>query len=148
MPIRFDNIDDLRNDIKRLADALNTEGAVGSRVVSTTLRKSANTLLTEMKSQTLKDPVPRSEQLHNALGASEIKTRSAKRGGGKYITIGVHRKDWHDEDYYPAYVEYGHGGPAPAPPHPYIRKAYDTKKDDCYTQIRDDLREAVDNATH
>lgn len=40
-------------------------------------------------------------------------------------TIGVHRKDWNEADYYPAYVEYGHGGPRPAPPHPYIRPAFD-----------------------
>lgn len=40
-------------------------------------------------------------------------------------TIGVHRKDWSEAEYYPAYVEYGHGGPRPAPPHPYIRPAFD-----------------------
>ena len=51
----------------------------------------------------------------------------------------MHRKDWDNEDYYPAYVEYGHGGPAPAPSHPYIRPAYDTRQDDAYSIIRDGL---------
>ena len=58
----------------------------------------------------------RSGDLYNALKIGSVK-RSQRRG--KHITIGVHRKDWSHEDYYPAYVEYGHGGPAPAPAHPY-----------------------------
>ena len=63
---------------------------------------------------------------------------------GRHITIGVHRKDWNHEDYYPAFVEYGHGGPAPAPAHPYIRPAYDTRVDEAYEIIRDGLRDAID----
>ena len=48
--------------------------------------------------------------------------------GLKMLIKGIFgRKDWDDEDYYPAYVEYGHGGPGPAPAHPYIRPAYDTR---------------------
>ena len=55
----------------------------------------------------------------------------------------MHRKDWSHEDYYPAYVEYGHGGPAPAPAHPYIRPAYDTRADESYEIIREGLRDAI-----
>ena len=58
---------------------------------------------------------------------------------GLHITIGVHRKDWHEEDYYPAYVEYGHGGPHPAPAHPYIRPAFDTRQDEAFGIIRSGL---------
>ena len=39
---------------------------------------------------------------------------------------------------------YGHGGPAPAPAHPFIRPAYDTRADEAYEIIRDGLRDAVD----
>ena len=45
----------------------------------------------------------------------------------------------------PTYVEYGHGGPGPAPAHPYIRPAYDTTEDEAYEIIRDGLREAIDH---
>ena len=79
--------------------------------------------------------------LHAALQIGKVK-RSSKRG--RHITIGVHRKDWHNEDYYPAYVEYGHGGPGPAPAHPYIRPAYDTRQDEAYEIIRNGLRDAID----
>ena len=41
-------------------------------------------------------------------------------------------------------MEYGHGGPAPAPAHPYIRPAYDTRVDEAYEIIRDGLRDAID----
>ena len=93
--------------------------------------------------------------LHNAASDPQIitgalhgsiRTHSVRksRSGGKYITIGVHRKDWSHEDYYPAYVEYGHGGPAPAPPHPYIRPAYDAQSDKSYEIIRSGLRDAID----
>ena len=57
----------------------------------------------------------------------------------KHITIGVHRKDWDAEDYYPAYVEYGHSGPAPAPAHPYVRPAFDARQDEAFGIIRDGL---------
>ena len=40
---------------------------------------------------------------------------------------------------------YGHGGPAPAPAHPYIRPAYDTRADESYEIIREGLRDAIDS---
>ena len=71
--------------------------------------------------------------------AGNIKPDKRRRKGGQHITIGVHRKDWDDPEYVPAYVEYGHGGPGPAPAHPYIRPAYDTRQDEAYDIIRDGL---------
>ena len=44
----------------------------------------------------------------------------------------------------PKIHEYGHGGPAPAPAHPFIRPAYDTRADEAYGIIRDGLRDAID----
>lgn len=60
------------------------------------------------------------------------------RGGarGRTITVGVHRRDFGAGDYYPAYVEYGHGGPRPAPPHPFIRPAWDLKRDEAWNTIK------------
>lgn len=55
---------------------------------------------------------------------------------GKTITIGIHRRDFGKGEYYPAYVEYGHGGPRPAQPHPFIRPAYDMARDEGYNTLK------------
>lgn len=61
----------------------------------------------------------------NAASGSIAAAITTKYEGRGKVTVGVHRKDWKEADYYPAYVEYGHGGPRPAPPHPYLRPAFD-----------------------
>jgi len=61
-------------------------------------------------------------------------------GGRKRITIGVHKSakvphaDW---------VEHGHGGPHPAPPHPYANPAFDATKDPAYYIIRQKLADGL-----
>ena len=56
----------------------------------------------------------------------------------------VEESDKEEDAYYATPVEYGHGGPAPAPAHPFIRPAYDTRADEAYQIIRDGLRDAID----
>jgi len=66
-----------------------------------------------------------------------IKVGKARNGrNGRQVTVGVHRRDFSGDYYYPAYVEYGHGGPRPAPPHPYIRPAFDLKKDEAWNTVK------------
>ena len=68
---------------------------------------------------------------------SAIKVGKARNGrNGRQVTVGIHRRDFSGDDYYPAYVEYGHGGPRPAPPHPYIRPAFDLKKDEAWSIVK------------
>jgi HK97 gp10 family phage protein len=59
---------------------------------------------------------------------------------GRTVTVGVHRRDWKNKDYYPAYVEYGHAGPKPGskrtPAHHYIRPAYENTKDEAWAAIK------------
>lgn len=55
---------------------------------------------------------------------------------GRFVTIGVHRRDFGPGEYYPAYVEYGHGGPRPAEAHPFVRPAYDLGKEEAYTALK------------
>lgn len=72
--------------------------------------------------------------------------RGIKIGGvrtsknGRTVTVGIHRRDIDLSDkngeYYPAFVEYGHGGPRPAPPHPFIRPAFDLKRDEAWNTIK------------
>ena len=142
LPMEIQGIDDLMTDISQMAAAvdIDREGAAITRGI---LEAAAQPIHEQMKANTARDPQMRSGDLHKAIGIGKVKRR---RNSGKHITIGVHRKDWNHEDYYPAYVEYGHGGPGPAPAHPYIRPAYDTRADEAYEIIRDGLRDAIDHS--
>lgn len=138
--MNVDGLDELRTQIAAMASALDTEGA-GASVTRMILENAAVPVHEQMKQNAAKDPKIITGALHDAINIGKVRKRAR---GGKYITIGVHRKDWDKEDYYPAYVEYGHGGPGPAPSHPYIRPAYDATEDEAYELIRDGLREALD----
>ena len=141
MPLKIDGLDNLMTDIARMASSMDAEGA-GAPTARRILTEAAQPIHQQMKANASKDPQPRSGDLRKALNIGKVK-KSKKHG--QHITIGVHRKDWDHEDYYPAYVEYGHGGPAPAPAHPYIRPAFDTRQDEAFEIIRDGLRDALDN---
>ena len=143
MPMTVDNMDALRIDIARMASQLDASGA-GGALTNRILEEAAVPVEKQMKANASSDPQIISGKLHGAIHTGNVR---ARRNGGKRITIGVHRRDWDDEDYYPAYVEYGHGGPGPAPAHPYIRPAYDATEDEAYEIIRSLLREAIDHIT-
>ena len=140
MPMKVDGLDGLMTDIAAMAAQLDMKKG-GSSTANRILEQAAVPVEQQMKENASWDPKIITDKLHSAIHTGPGKKR---RNGGKHITIGVHRKDWDDEDYYPAYVEYGHGGPGPAPAHPYIRPAYDTTEDEAYEIIRDGLREAID----
>nr|DAL88697.1 MAG TPA: hypothetical protein [Caudoviricetes sp.] len=135
MAMNMQGFNQLIGDINRMANALNTadEGAPAARRI---LRAAAVPIDAQMKSNASRDPKIISNKLHGAISTGKVKKHKTT---GLHITIGVHRKDWNDEDYYPAYVEYGHGGPAPAPAHPYVRPAFDTRQDEAFGIIRDGL---------
>ena len=141
MPMKVDGLDGLMTDIAAMAAQLDTEKG-GSAAANRILEQAAVPVEQQMKENASRDPRIITDKLHRAIHTGPVRKR---RNGGKRITIGVHRKDWDDEDYYPAYVEYGHGGPGPAPAHPYIRPAYDTTEDEAYEIIRDGLRKAIDS---
>ncbi len=135
MSVNTEGFDELIGDINRMANRLNTndENAPTAKRI---LQKAAEPIYAQMKNNASHDPKIITGKLHRAIHTGKVKKR---RNGGQRITIGVHRKDWDDEEYYPAYAEYGHGGPAPAPAHPYIRPAFDTRQDEAYGIIRDGL---------
>lgn len=139
MAIQVEGFQELVGDLEKLAKRLDTndEGAPTAKRI---LEAAAVPIDTQMKANASQDPKIISGKLHGAISTGKVKKR---RNSGLHITIGVHRKDWHEEDYYPAYVEYGHGGPAPAPQHPYIRPAYDTKQNEAYAIIRGELLQEV-----
>lgn len=129
MGIELGGFDDLRNDLTSMAAVFNQ----GADVVNRALEAGAVPIEEDMKRNTASDPKIISGDLHGAINIGPVKWT---RGGRKKITIGVHRKDWNHDEYYPAYVEYGHGGPAPAPAHPFARPAFDTRKEDAYENMK------------
>lgn len=135
MALDIQGFSELVGDITRMAAALNTndEGAPAARRI---LQAAAVPIDQQMKANASSDPKIISNKLHGAISTGRVKKH---RRTGLHITIGVHRKDWDDEDYYPSYVEYGHGGPGPAPAHPYVRPAFDTRQDEAFGIIRGGL---------
>jgi len=138
--MNVDGLGHLMTDIAGMASAMDADGA-GAPTAKRILEEAAVPIHQQMKANASRNPKIISGKLHGALNIGKVKKR---RNGGKHITIGVHRKDWDGDAYYPAYVEHGHGGPGPAPAHPYIRPAYDTRHDEAYEIIREGLRNALE----
>ena len=67
--------------------------------------------------------------LRNSIKIGKVKSWR----NGKTITIGAHHGS---RGFYGHIVEYGHGGPAPAPPHPFARPAFDTRKEDAFNEMK------------
>lgn len=135
MPIRTEGFNELIGDINKMAYALNTDSE-GAPTAKRILQAAAVPIDTQMKANASVDPQIISGSLHDAIHTGKVKRHKTT---GLHITIGVHRKDWNQEEYYPAYVEYGHGGPGPAPMHPYVRPAFDTRQDEAFSIIRSGL---------
>ena len=138
MPLDTQGFDGLASDIAGMASRMDADGA-GAPVARRILEAAAQPIHRQMKANASKDPKIITGVLNRSIRIGPVKKR---RKSGKSITIGVHRKE--EGAYYATPVEYGHGGPAPAPAHPFIRPAYDTRADEAYQIIRDGLRDAVD----
>ena len=138
MPLDTQGFDGLASDIAGMAGRMDADGA-GAPVASRILEAAAQPIHQQMKANASKDPQIITWVLNHSIRIGPVKKR---RKSGKSITIGVHRKE--EGAYYATPVEYGHGGPAPAPAHPFIRPAYDTRADEAYGIIRDGLRDAID----
>ena len=138
MPLDTQGFDGLASDIAGMASRIDADGA-DAPVARRILEAADQPIHRQMKANASKDPQIITGVLSRSICIGPVKKR---RKSGKSITIGVHRKE--EGAYYATPVEYGHGGPAPAPAHPFIRPAYDTRADEAYGIIRDGLRDAID----
>lgn len=139
MSLDLNGFDALMTDIASMANRMDADGA-GAPVAKRILQAAAQPIHQQMKANASRNPKIITGALHDSIAIGNVHKR---RYSGKRITIGVHRKE--RGAYYATPVEYGHGGPAPAPPHPFIRPAYDTRADEAYQIIRDGLRDALGN---
>ena len=133
MPLILQGADDLRDDLTNMA--ANLEFGAG---VDRALEAGAVPIEQQMLANASHDPKIISGALYKSIHTGKVKKR---RLGGKAITIGVHHSEY--SAYYSNPVEYGHGGPAPAPAHPFVRPAFDTRVNDAYTIMKGILRDEL-----
>ena len=134
MSLEFKGGAELRGDIARMSEALRTDG--GDAAANRILETAAQPVLDQMIQNASTDPQPRSGKLRGAL---RIKKASGRRGAR--VTVGVHRADGAA---YSVPVEFGHGGPHPAPPHPFVRPAFVARAEEAYELLKEQLRAALD----
>lgn len=133
MPMDANAFATLTADLERFA------GIADGAEIASVMTEAAQPILEQMRQNASSNPRPRSGALRGAISIGPV----TRKNGGIAVTIGVHRRDWSGEDYYPAWVEYGHGGPHPAPAHPYIRPAFDARADEAYETLRRLIAQAI-----
>ena len=124
----------LANDLAALAGAVGEDGPV----INKALEAGAAPIEQQMLANASSDPKIITGDLHDSIKTHGIKKR---REGGRRITIGVKHSE--KGAYYANPVEYGHGGPAPAPAHPFVRPAFDTRYPDACEEMKRVLRDAL-----
>lgn len=101
--------------------------AMQKKIVRPSLREAARPMLA-----TAKAIVPvETGRLKKSLKLRAMKVHRRDQFGvvvftGKREELGIPADD---KSYYPMSVEYGHGGPHPAPAHPFLRPAFDANKE-------------------
>lgn len=137
MGFELEGVGELVSDLEAMAAALDTEG--DGAAVNKALKSGAVMIHSRMLQNASSDPKVVTGELIGSIRTSNVKQRN---GGGKHITIGVHHQD--GAAYFANPLEHGHGGPAPAPAHPFVRPAFDAESDAAFALIRDTLRAALD----
>ena len=133
MPLELQGADDLKDDLTNMA--ANLEFGSG---VDRALKAGAVPIEQQMLSNAARDPKIITGDLHGSIRTGRVKKRKL---GGKAVTIGVHYKE--KGAYYANPVENGHGGPAPAPAHPFVRPAFDTRAEEAYSIMKGILRDEL-----
>lgn len=133
MSMELQGFGDLQNDLTNMA----AEMEFGSGV-NRALQAGAKPIEEQMLRNASSNPKIITDALHSSIHTGSVKKR---RMGGKAITVGVHRKE--KGAFYATPVEYGHGGPAPAPAHPFVRPAFDTRVEEAYDAIKQVLRDEL-----
>ena len=132
MAIELRGFDDLKDDLINMAAALDQGPGINRA-----LQAGAVPIENQMLHNASTDPAIITGDLHGSIRTGSIK----KKAGGKRITIGVHHKE--KGAYYANPVEMGHGGPAPAPAHPFVRPAFDVRSNEAYEEMKRVLRDEL-----
>ena len=134
MGMQLNGTDDLKSDLATMASALGEDSTATARI----LKGAAQPILNQMVQNAGTDPRPRSGHLRDSL---KIRAGSRKHGAAR-VTVGVHSGEAGAR--YANPVEHGHGGPHPAPPHPFVRPAFDAKAEEAYENMKKLLNAVLD----
>ena len=133
MAVKLQGFDDLKNDLLNMARELDEDGAAIIRA----LEAGAKPIEEQMLANASTDPAMITGDLHDSIKTDKVRNSKGRR----YITTGVHYKE--RGAFYANPVEFGHGGPAPAPAHPFVRPAFDTRSNEAYENMKSVLRGAL-----
>ena len=107
--------------------------------VDRALQAGAAPIEQQMLANASSDPKIITGVLHGSIHTDKVK----QRRGGKQISIGVKHSE--AGAFYSNPLEFGHGGPGPAPPHPFVRPAFDTRAEEAYGEIKRVLADELKN---
>lgn len=117
---------ELTDDIQKMADVFIDAGGEGlNRIV----KKGAQAVLDQAK---INAPTGETGNLKK-----DLKIVMRKKGSRSKARIGVHKGS---KAFYATMVEYGHKGPHPAGPHPFLAPAYDAKQEEAFSIIKSELK--------
>lgn len=136
-------IKEIMDELKTMAEVLSPDGTA----IADALEAGAVPIYEQMRANASSDPRIRTGTLYNNITIGEVK--SVDDDGvmmrKKSITIGA--RYGKGKANHAHLVEFGHAGPTPdsdpTPPHPFVRPAFDAKKEEAYSIIRDTLTKAV-----
>lgn len=126
--------DQLLGDLEKMGRQLSGDAAERG-AAGQVMERAAQPVLDRMM-QTV--PV-KSTTLQKSLKMGKLKL---SRRGYYSISIGAHKGE--EGARYAHLVEFGHGGPHPAPPHPFMAPAFDATVDEAYQTIRNGLAAATE----
>ena len=134
MGMQISGANDLKSDLASIAGALGDDGATTTKI----LKSAAQPILEQMIQNASTDPRPRSGLLRSSI---KVRAGSRKHRAAR-VTVGVHSGEAGAR--YANPVEHGHGGPHPAPPHPFVRPAFDAKAEEAYEDMKKLLNAVLD----
>lgn len=139
MGIKTSGFTNLIDDLERLAEKAEGKG------VDRALKAGAQPIFEDMKRQAAIDPKIRTGNLHKSIKIGKVGKTVRKRDYKtmKRITIGTHKREMGAYAPHAHLVEFGHGGPAPAPEHPFVRPAFDRRSGEAYAEMKRVLKEEL-----
>jgi len=130
--IRIDGLEELDKRLRALPDKINRD------IMGKALEDGAEIIRAEAEANAPYDGSSMGHHLKDNIKLSDVK----RRGSSTEIQVGIdYKKVKHGH-----LVEFGHGGPKPAPAHPFMRPAFDTKKGEALHAIRETLRRLIEGA--
>ena len=140
MKLTLSDFGEVENDLKKMALLLETSGE--SRVVDAALTKAGEIVHRDILARAKVDPKRITGNLYEAIELGKPRTTAR---GLRRISTGVFKGKLASTAPHAHLVEFGHGGPAPAPPHPFVRPAFYARADEAFAIIREELARAIDS---